>query len=73
MADVEKRLARIEDKLDLILETLSISSSECRKMGDHIDWIDGIFAKLRNPLSIILGRSLPRKRPKITLPETSGC
>lgn len=70
MDKLEQRIERIEDKLDLILETLSVSSKECRKMGDHIDWIESIFAKLRNPLSIILGRTLPRKTQRITPQET---
>lgn len=70
MEDLDEHIARIEDKLDLILESLSVSGRECRKMGDHIDWIESIFAKLRNPLSNILGRTLPRKTRRITPQET---
>ena len=59
MDELNERLRRVEDKLDLLLRVSQTTAGECTKMGDHIDWIESIYFKLRNPLRLILGRQLP--------------
>lgn len=61
MADLEERLERIEAKLDKLLGDTEVSTEECKKMGDHIDWVENIFYSLRNPLRVIFGKPLPKK------------
>ena len=37
-------LKRIEEKMDNDI------TSECRKMGSHIDFIESVYEKVRNPM-----------------------
>jgi len=51
--EVEDQLNRIETKLDALLEKMNISAKECNKMGEHIDFIEGIYETVKFPLSYI--------------------
>jgi len=56
MDSVETRLDRIEDalrRLEVLLETRLLP--ECKRMGGHISFVEGIYEKLRRPLSALRG------------------
>ena len=40
-------LKRIEEKMDNEI------TSECRKMGSHIDFIESVYEKVRNPMNYL--------------------
>lgn len=40
-------LKRIEEKMDNEI------TSECRKMGSHIDFIESVYEKVRNPMDYL--------------------
>ena len=42
---IERKLERIEIKLDALLEKMEISVKECNKMGEHIDFIENELLK----------------------------
>ena len=51
---MEERLARIEDKLDLILEKLETDiEANCEKMADHITFVETVYDQVKNPLAFI--------------------
>lgn len=43
-------LKRIEEKMDIEI------TSECRKMGSHIDFIESVYEKVRNPINYLCDR-----------------
>jgi hypothetical protein len=68
--ELSDRLDAIETKLDLILHKLDASViTNCDKMGNHIDFVEGVYATLKVPLNYIsdkihnivnpMGSSLP--------------
>ena len=50
---IERKLERIEIKLDALLEKMEISVKECNKMGEHIDFIENVYETVKAPLSFI--------------------
>lgn len=60
--DVENRLRKIEDKLERIEDKLDIAINilqkdlvkNTEKMRDHIDFIDGVYDKVRTPVNYMM-------------------
>ena len=54
LTDVTNRLDALERKLDLILLKLDGSViKNCDKMGNHIDFVNGVYATVKVPLNYI--------------------
>ena len=54
---MEERLARIENKLDLILEKLETNvEANCEKMADHITFVETIYERVKNPLGFLCNK-----------------
>ena len=51
--DVHERVERIEEKLDKIINLLEHNQKSADKMSDHIDFIDGVYSKVKSPLNTI--------------------
>ena len=51
--DIHERVERIECKLDKIIELLEHNQKSANKMSDHIDFIDGVYNKVKSPLNTI--------------------
>ena len=50
---MEERLAKIENKLDLILEKLETNvEANCEKMADHITFVETIYEHVQHSSSI---------------------
>ena len=47
------QLDRIENKLDTVLQALEIMKTSNQKLDNHIDFIEKVYANLRNPLNFI--------------------
>ena len=51
---MEERLARIENKLDLILEKLETNvEANCEKMADHITFVETLYERVKNPIGFL--------------------
>ena len=64
-SEIKASLVRIEEKLDKLLADNDVVEKECKKMGDHIDWVEHIFHIMRNPLRLVFRQSLPLKTKSI--------
>ena len=54
LTDITNRLDALERKLDLILLKLDGSViKNCDKMGNHIDFVNGVYATVKVPLNYI--------------------
>src|SRR5210317_1371158 len=52
-----KNLENVNNKLDLIIETLNVDVKEkCDKMGEHIDFIENIYDNVKNPLGYLCNK-----------------
>lgn len=57
LADLQERMARIEDKVDKILEALDGTlKTNCDKMGEHIDFVERVYDNVKNPLGYICSK-----------------
>lgn len=50
---LSEKLDLINDKLDLILKRLGECESSCKKMDDHIHFVENTYTTLRHPLDYI--------------------
>lgn len=54
---IEEKITNIDKKVDLILELLNTDlKKNCEKMGEHIDFVETVYDKVRNPLSFVCNR-----------------
>ena len=54
LTNITNRLDELERKLDLILTKLDGSViKNCDKMGNHIDFVNGVYATVKVPLNYI--------------------
>ena len=44
----------INDKLDKLLEQFAIQSTDCKKMSDHIDFVETVYEKVKTPFNYIM-------------------
>lgn len=52
-----KNLENVNNKLDLIIETLNVDVKEkCDKMGEHIDFIENVYDNVKNPLGYLCNK-----------------
>ena len=54
--ELRERINAIESKIDKILEKLENVSVGTEKMSSHIDFIDGVYNRVRTPLYWICDR-----------------
>ena len=67
MCDLEERIKNIEErieemnqKMDLILQTINKDLSEdCKKMAKHIDFVEGVYENVKHPLNFICSKVSP--------------
>ena len=61
---LNKRMDILEQKIDNLtnlVETLTMKidtelTSECKKMGEHIDFVENVYEKVKYPLSYVCNR-----------------
>tara|TARA_B100001059_G_scaffold120673_2_gene120808 strand:+ start:163 stop:453 length:291 start_codon:yes stop_codon:yes gene_type:complete len=53
LSEMNEKIDRIEQKIDMLLEKMEISVKECNKMGEHIDFIENVYDTVKFPLSYI--------------------
>lgn len=50
---IEKRIENIDDKLSILLNLIEINNSDCKKMANHIDFVEETYTSLRTPLEFL--------------------
>ena len=51
---LNKNIEKNNDKLDIICKKLDGEiMEECKKMGSHIDFVEGIYDNIKNPLNYL--------------------
>ena len=53
ITELEKRCERMEQKLDKILEILE---KDCKKMTDHIDFIENVYDNVKSPFYYLMDK-----------------
>ena len=57
LTTLENQHQRIEDKLDKMIEILETQVTEnCKKMSEHIDFIDTVYDNVKHPLGFICNK-----------------
>ena len=55
--DINKKIETIEKKIDKIINLLDGDVKQnCNKMGEHIEFIENIYDRVKNPLGFICNR-----------------
>jgi len=55
--ELKMDLITINNKLDTLLFKIdSDVSTECKKMGEHIDFVENVYSSVRRPLGFICNR-----------------
>jgi len=54
IAEIEINISRMNEKLDKILFLLE---KDCKKMSDHIDFVDEIYDNIKHPLHFIMNKT----------------
>ena len=54
---IQDDIKTLNEKLDLILVILDKDINEnCKKMGDHIDFVEKVYENVKNPLGFLCNR-----------------
>ena len=53
---LEVKYENIENKLDIIINLINKNSKNCNKMGEHIDFVENVYEKVKNPLGFICNK-----------------
>ena len=51
--DIEARLTEIETNLRRIIVLIETNNESCKKMDDHIDFIESVYKRFRFPFSFL--------------------
>ena len=57
--NLEKTVERIESKLDRLLNEFKIIHTlepQCRKMSEHIDFVENVYDKVKKPMHYVLNK-----------------
>jgi len=54
MNELNSKIKQIDAKLDTILELLN---SDCAKMRNHIDFVEGVYDNVKMPFNYIMNRA----------------
>ena len=49
--EMEKNIALIHQKLDRLLE---VYETDCKKMSNHVDFVEGVYEKIKAPFNYIM-------------------
>lgn len=59
---VEEAISKLSKKIDMVLELLQNQINDlnnvngsCKKMNDHIDFVENVYTHVKNPLGYIIG------------------
>ena len=50
---LEKKIDDLDSKMDIIIELLKDNNKDCKKMTNHINFINGIYENVKAPMNYI--------------------
>ena len=53
---IETQINELDKKLDKIVNLLEYNKKNCEKMGHHIDFVDGVYENVKNPLGYVCSK-----------------
>lgn len=53
---LNKKIQKLEEKLDKIILILESNVKDCKKMAEHITFIEDIYKKIKLPLGFLLNK-----------------
>ena len=65
MDQILQRLESIEKKLDTILENQQNSADNINKMGTHIDFVEGVYERVKSPMYYICDKLGGKSKSKL--------
>ena len=67
---IKHKIDKLEKKINLLLEKNKINTENCNKMGQHVDFIESVYTKVKYPLEFITNKlNYFSKKESIQLPE----
>jgi hypothetical protein len=52
--ELKQITSEINAKLDKLLELFEIQTTDCKKMSQHIDFVETIYESVKNPFNFIM-------------------
>jgi len=70
LKEIKHKINELEEKINLLLEKNEINTENCNKMGQHVDFIESVYTKVKYPLEFITNKlNYFSKKESIQLPE----
>ena len=70
LKEIKHKIDKLEKKINLLLEKNKINTENCNKMGQHVDFIESVYTKVKYPLEFITNKlNYFSKKESIQLPE----
>jgi len=52
--ELKQITTEINAKLDKLMQLFEIQTTDCKKMSDHIDFVETIYESIKNPFNFIM-------------------
>ena len=69
--ELKKEIYKLSEDVKSLIEEVKMLSSSCKRMDEHISFINKVYTKVRNPFSYVLSR-LNFVKDQEYLPEISS-
>ena len=57
--ELKNKIDTMNDKLDKLLELFEIQSTDCKKMSEHIDFVETVYERVKHPFYYIMNAVSP--------------
>ena len=57
--ELKNKIDTMNDKLDKLLELFEIQSTDCKKMSEHIDFVETVYERVKHPFNYIMNAVSP--------------
>uniref|UniRef100_A0A6C0J637 Uncharacterized protein n=1 Tax=viral metagenome TaxID=1070528 RepID=A0A6C0J637_9ZZZZ len=70
LIDIRLKIDILDKKIDLLLKNEETNTKNCDKMGNHVDFVESIYTKVKYPLEYITNKfNNLNKKDYVELPE----
>lgn len=56
LKNIEKKIENLETKLDILIELNKKNNDSCKKMSEHIDFVDNVYENVKHPLGYLCNK-----------------
>lgn len=57
--ELKNKVDTMNDKIDKLLELFEIQSTDCKKMSEHIDFVETVYESVKHPFYYIMNAVSP--------------